>query len=72
MSKIQWLLNDAPSLPVSTFVVDTTIMVGDPMDVERKFRARAEEIYMELDVHVWFEICIDSLTNIPYIEVIES
>jgi len=71
MRKIQWLLNDAPSLPVSTFIVNTTIIIGDPMHVERKFRALAEEIYMEFDIHVWFEICLDSLTNRPYIEIKE-
>lgn len=71
MCKIQWIKNDSPSLPVSTFVVDTDILIGDPTNIERKFKSLAEDIYMEFDVHVWFNIEIDSFTNKTEITVID-
>ncbi len=71
MSKIQWLLNDSPSLPVSTLRVDPGILDGDVFDLKRKFDVLRDDIWMEFDIIVGFEIEIDSYTGIPTINVVQ-
>lgn len=71
MSKIQWILNDVPSLPVSTLRVDPGILEGDWLSLNRKFDVLRDDIWMELDVHVGFEIDIDSHTGRPTINVVQ-
>jgi hypothetical protein len=71
MSKIQWLINDAPSLPVSSFMIDPHILDGDVLSLQRKFDILRDEILMEFNVHVGFEIEIEMYTGNAIIHVVE-
>ena len=70
MSKIKWLLNDAPSLPVSTFVVDPNIFNGNIRDLDRKLDTLRWDILFEFEVHVDFEFEHDNFTGKTTINVI--
>jgi hypothetical protein len=56
MSKIPWILNDVPSLPLSTLRVSNDIFLGDPTNLVRKFNLLSDNIEAELGVPVWFDI----------------
>lgn len=71
MSKIEWLLNDEPSLPVSTLRVDPNIVTGDWLGLHRKLDVLRQDINMELDVFVGFEFEYDNFTGKTTIHVIE-
>lgn len=71
MSKIQWILNDVPSLPLSTLRVSNDIFLGDPTDIRRKFDMLSNDIEMELGVPVWFKIENDAWFGNPQITVID-
>lgn len=72
MSKIRWILNDKPSLPLCTLRVSSDILLGDPTDLKRKFDTLSNDIEMELGVPVWFKIEYgDSHYESPQITVIE-
>lgn len=71
MSKIKWILNDAPSLPVSTFRVDPEIVNGNWLDLDRKFDELRISIWEEFNVHVGFDFEYDRFTGKTTINVVQ-